>query len=285
MFITASAQTDSLQIQKSGLSEVFISIGQNLKSTTTGTLQDFRKLAPRSEILKNDFTGFHSNNGYITEMNTYFSIMAGINPKCCKTSNPGSSLLRVGINFGDGMRFSNYLDKSTRTAFDTLISGQTGEYYYRDSVLDEYCDMTYISQELNIEGSYIFRTSPERRWSFFAGFGVSGGFTFNNSVSINQYSYESRSIRLQNGDTFYENSYSYNENNSINEVFRLKSSFTTSFFLPLGVDFRIGKRRDFLKKFHLFYELRPGIQVRNIPELDTFTGISTVSCFGLRVTR
>jgi len=51
----------------------------------------------------------------------------------------------------------------------------------------------------------------------------------------------------------------------------------------LGIDFRIGKKREFWKRTHLFYELRPGINVTSIPELRPITNASVQHGIGLRV--
>jgi hypothetical protein len=65
-------------------------------------------------------------------------------------------------------------------------------------------------------------------------------------------------------------------------VFTNKKKFACAAYVPLGVDFRIGKKRAFWKRTHLFYELRPS--VTTIPELRTFANAGVQQGIGLRVT-
>ena len=46
----------------------------------------------------------------------------------------------------------------------------------------------------------------------------------------------------------------------------------------------LGKKKEFWKRTHLFYELRPGINITSIPELGTITNSSNQHGLGLRVT-
>lgn len=51
----------------------------------------------------------------------------------------------------------------------------------------------------------------------------------------------------------------------------------------MGVDFRLGKNKEFWKKLHLVYELRPGINMVSVPELRTFATASIQQGLALRV--
>jgi hypothetical protein len=57
-----------------------------------------------------------------------------------------------------------------------------------------------------------------------------------------------------------------------------------SIYLPMGIDFRIGKNRPFWKQTHLFYELKPSMNLTAIQNSSTLiTGVFQHG-LGLRVT-
>jgi hypothetical protein len=67
------------------------------------------------------------------------------------------------------------------------------------------------------------------------------------------------------------------------ELYSLKTVIGGSVYLPAGVDFRIGKRREFWKPVHLFYEIRPQVLYTNIPELGSSLRGGIQQGFGIRV--
>jgi hypothetical protein len=67
------------------------------------------------------------------------------------------------------------------------------------------------------------------------------------------------------------------------ERFNNQTSFGLLAYLPLGLDFRLGKNQEFWKRLHLFYEISPGLNMTFIPELNTATNIAIRNGLGLRV--
>ena len=67
------------------------------------------------------------------------------------------------------------------------------------------------------------------------------------------------------------------------EYYKNKNNFGFSAYIPMGIDFRIGRKRKFWKQIHLFLELRPGINGTSIPELRTIVNSSMQYGFGLKV--
>jgi hypothetical protein len=72
------------------------------------------------------------------------------------------------------------------------------------------------------------------------------------------------------------------EAGTFQKAFR-KKQYDFGAYLPLGVDFRIGNKRDFWKRIHLFYEARPSINMTAIPELRTITNASIFHGLGVKV--
>ena len=71
---------------------------------------------------------------------------------------------------------------------------------------------------------------------------------------------------------------------NIVEYFQNKMNFSTAIFIPMGVDFRMGKNREFWKRLHLYYEMKPSITYTAIPELKRITTVNLINSFGIKVT-
>ena len=49
-----------------------------------------------------------------------------------------------------------------------------------------------------------------------------------------------------------------------------KRNIAMSAYVPLGLDFRIGKNNKFFNHIHLFTEFRPTVNVTSVPEMGNF---------------
>jgi hypothetical protein len=177
-----------------------------------------------------------------------------------------------------GNSFSNNL----RTPFDTLQSAQTGEVYLVDSIQSNYYNMNYWSQQLRFDGSLIFRTNPEARLSLFSGIGLTAGMSIMAMTDVYSSTTFQMETELPGGSS--SSIQTDNENNTyVLESFRNATNFGASAYVPMGIDFRVGKKNEFLKRLFLNYEFRPGVNVTSIPELGTFTNVMTQHNFGIRV--
>ncbi|MGB0807307.1 MAG: hypothetical protein ACPGRC_11500 [Salibacteraceae bacterium] len=56
-----------------------------------------------------------------------------------------------------------------------------------------------------------------------------------------------------------------------------------SAYIPLGLDFRIANKSEFWQRVHLFYEMRPSLEMISIPELSTYTTVAWQHGFGIKV--
>jgi len=70
---------------------------------------------------------------------------------------------------------------------------------------------------------------------------------------------------------------------SISETFTNKNSYSFSFYIPLGIDFRLAKKNKFWKQIQICYEFRACISIINIPEIYSYTRVGTQNIFGIRV--
>lgn len=270
-------EQQSKPVKKVCIQDVYVQTGLFTERNSNGTLADFKTLAPKSKLLDNNFTDYNTNSGMSMNSNTMFSVMLGI--KFGDTKNKKykpNPLLRLGISYFSGTSLTGYLYKETRKTYDTLTSSQTGQNIYLDSITSQSYGMNYSSQQLRFDGSVIFRTNPEARWSLYTGIGITAGLSINAKTEI----YYSKNQYSNSNSTSYS---SFGSGDYKSENFKQKNNFGASTFIPLGVDFRIGKKREFWKRTHLFYELRPSINITSIPELRTTINPSLQHGLGLRV--
>jgi hypothetical protein len=272
------------KIKKFTIKEIYIQTGFFLERNTSGALTDFKALAPQSVLLNKDFTGYSSYNRAGLSGNTMYSVMLGIQfSDKQKTTYKSNPRLRLGINYFSGTTLTGNLFEGDRKTYDTLTSTQTGQTVYIDSVTRRSSRMNYSSEQLRFDGSLIFRTNPEARWSLFTGIGITAGLSINAHTDIYYSKYDMTVARYSNGNSFSSSYSSNSEGNIKTERFRNKNNFGLSTYIPMGIDFRIGKKREFWKRTHLFYELRPGINITSIPELRTITTASLQHGLGLKV--
>lgn len=255
--------------------------GWNEVATNTG-LSDFKLLAPRSVLLNKDFTNFNFSGGKYYSSESLFSMLVGINffnyEKKAPRTNP---LLRLGVSYVSGTMLSGNISKDYRVPFDTLSSSHGSSSIYVDSVFGNQLGMYYSSEQLRLDASLIFRSKPEARWSLFAGFGVSTGISLNAHTEITNYQMKGVEMTDNSGgeNTSFRNASS---NVSFSERFENDMNFGFSAYVPMGVDFRIGKKHDFWKQIHLFYEMRPNITFTNIPELKMYSSAFVQQGLGLK---
>lgn len=271
---------NSKTTKRISIQDISIQTGLVSNRNTIGTLTDFKELAPQSVLLNNDLTAY-SSGGFFTSTSTPISsILFGIQfsdkqRKVYKT-NPK---LRIGLSYFSGTSLTGSLYKNERKRYDTLTSNQTGQVTYIDSTTDHYYNMNYTSEQLRFDGSLIFRTNPQNRWSLYTGLGFTAGISFNAQTEI---SYD----KINKTEVVYATntpSQYYGANNFKSERYRSKNNFGFLTYLPMGIDFRIGNKREFWKQIHLFYELRPLVNVTSIPELRSITNIGIQNQIGLRV--
>ena len=178
-------QSDQPKIKCAGVRNFYFHIGLNTIHEMNGNLADFRSLAPKSDLLNTDLTGFGTYGGRSISSNSVFSVAMGL-----KFANKdhsafrGNPELRLGLSYYTGGGFSGNLFNETRQAYDTLISAQTGTAYYVDSVDAKNYNMDYTFDQLRLDASLIFRTDPTARWSLFAGVGMSAGMSIHAQTEV-----------------------------------------------------------------------------------------------------
>jgi hypothetical protein len=266
--------------KKIKIQDAHVQLGFILQPNAPSSLSDFKKLAPNSTLLNENFSNFNHSNSMGVDGSSMFNVMVGLNfLDKAKQTYKSNVQLRLGINYMAIQGLANSYFKETRKAYDTLISQQTGQYTILDSITYQSYRMNYNSKQLRLDGSLIFKTNTEARWGLYGGIGVSFGASINASTDI----VYSKYTRAENptGINYSSNNSNSNDVNK-SEVYIQKNNIGASVYIPLGIDFRIGKKKEFWKHTHLHYELRPGITYLSVPELRTYTNNYLQQGLGIR---
>jgi hypothetical protein len=237
-----------------------------------GSLSDFQTLAPNSSILQQDLSAYTSYPQMFFNLpgqSQSLSIGLGLG----KMPN---ATLRVGlthINQNNALSTGGAYTESFR--IDTLTSSQTGDQIFVDSFSTHSYNANYSQEQLRLDASLIFRYKADKRWSFYGGIGANFGFSYNASTTVHHnvspYGYGYGLIN----DIFLGSSTDHEK-----EVFENKGGFGLGIYAPLGIDFQVGKKREFWKPMHLYMELRPGFNVNQIAGLGTSFSVGNFSNLG-----
>jgi hypothetical protein len=265
------------------ITDVYVAMGLHGERDRPLTLDDFRMLAPNSVFLNQDLSGYDEYSWYGSSAMAMYHLSLGISFRDGKTKTIGPNpQLRLGASYISDVSKLGRLGKIETWAWDTLTSTQTGETYIIDSVVSDRYTMHYSSDRLRLDASLIWRTDPEDRWSLFAGVNVAVGLSINAATTISHSVERYTAPHPESNDPWSHYSFSGYYVSST-ESFHHQSSIGYSALVPLGIDWRVGKRIPLLKKIHLFYELRPGIHFLALPELTTLRGFGAQQLCGLRV--
>jgi hypothetical protein len=266
------------------INEYSVQIGMFGGSSASSSLSDFNILAPNSVLLNSNIipnTDSYAPYFYRSFPNSSFSAMLGLQfSDKQRTKYNKYFQLRVGITYSNSSTLSGSLYSSETKPYDTLTSSQTGQLTYIDSVLNRNIGMTYSSEQLRLDGSLIFRTNPEARWSLYSGIGLTAGFSFNANTTVLYYTNYNIESRNPDGSRTYIDFY---DGETKKETFSNKNNFAFSAYIPLGINLRLGKKTEFWKKVNLFYEIRPSVNVTYIPELKTVTNTYFQQGIGFKI--
>lgn len=258
----ATAQESTTTALKPRITGASIYSGFSISPVHIAPLSDFKKLAPSSKLLSHDLSGFSEGGFYLRSSNNIFSgNLTLLFPDAGKTSYRERMQLRVGFMYFAGDVLSNTFNKTVSKPYDTLYSAQTGNETYLDSVISTTYNMNHRSEQLRLDASLIFTTNPAARWSLFGGIGLTAGYAVSAETHISYHS--NRRTEALNSSNYV--SYHSSEIHNVQEQFKSKGGAGFSAYVPVGLDFRIGKKRDFWKRLHLYYEARPSLDYSSVP--------------------
>lgn len=289
--IVGFTQNFSLAQKAISLSEFSIQSGFSASSGNQLPFgaSEFNLLAPNSSILNQDLSGFDQYQNFVFNRggdNRNSGIYVGLKLNNFNKNNfLRAPIIRLGLNQETFRITGTSFYNEIRTPYDTLISTQTGNATYVDSVSSTYIGMEYFSNKLALDAAIIFQTTDTYRFSFHAGLGFNAGLSYNNRTEINQNNSTSTiSYDNSTGGSNYYSSYYSGSGDYKRESINNKSGFFYSAYVPLGIDLRLGKNREFWKHVNLFLESRPSINFQSIPEVGTKTSMRFSGNLGLKIT-
>ncbi len=258
------------------ITELYLQTG-TFFNQSRGSLADFQTLAPQSSILQQDLSLYQNYPMFNFNLpGQAQTLSAGL-----QLAKHPKATLRVGlthINQGSALSYGGSYTESFTV--DTLTSSQTGEQFFVDSFSTHSYNARYSQEQLRLDASLIFRLNGEKRWSLYGGIGANIGISYNGQTTIHH------SVSPNGDGQFYGlfNDYiMYSNGAHQQETFENKSGIGVGIYAPLGIDFQVGKKRDFWKPFHLYLEMRPGLNITQIAGLGTTFSAGGFSNFGLRV--
>jgi hypothetical protein len=254
----------------------------SIGSGNISTLEDFQKLAPNSTLLPDDLAGYDANNYTVSSgsLGTAVLLSFKLRDKSGSAYRPNPTF-RIGMSYNYSKSLYNSAYKNERFAYDTLISVNTGEKTAVDSVSYTGYSMDYASQFVRLDASMIYRTNPKARWNFYGGFGATFGVSISSQTNIN-YSSQYYIQPHEDENSIFITSSGYNGEYE-SEITKNETSLAYSLYIPLGLDFRISNKNEFWQRVHLFYEMRPTLDMISIPELNTYTTVAWQQGFGVKV--
>ena len=242
-------------------------------------ISDFSLLAPGSDILSQDFSAYQQvgylnpgmmmrDKSNLANSSNFQSIQLGLSfAKCPKGT------LRIGISnvHNELLNASGHYYESH--VIDTLFSSQTGQMYYVDSTISNNYNGNYSNDQLRLDAAYIFEVNAGKRWAFHAGLGLSIGMSYRSTTRLRTEEY----IQPYSG---YEST--SNSQNIESESYGNFMVMGGSAYIPLGINFKLGNKREFWKPFVIYNEFRPTIQLNSIPNNTVKFNVGFGSTLGLR---
>jgi len=240
-----------------------------------GSIADFQTLAPQSVLLHQDLSAYQSYPFFnLSFPGQSQSLSVGL-----KLGKIPNATLRLGLmhtNQNNALSTGGSYTESFR--IDTLTSSQTGDQFFVDSFSTHSYNATYSQEQLRLDASLIFRYKADKRWSFFGGIGANFGLSYNCVTNIDHHV----SPYGDFGGMYMFNDMLFDSGTHEQETFENKGGFGFGVYAPLGIDFQVGKKREFWMPVHLYMELRPGFNINQIAGLGTSFSAGNFSNIGLR---
>ena len=285
---TTYAQTnETIKKKKYKISNAYILPMGSLQKDPSISDANFKKLTENSMLLKNQSLDDYKKHSNSRSFNSSIAFNIGISKYNEQENNYNSSPeFRIGFTYSSNTIFTANYQKEESKRIDTLTSNQTGNTIYYDSITRKNYSMYASSDQLMLDVSVLFRTNPKARWSLYGGIGVNAGSSINAFSHINYFEYSSNQFSSSYTNISGNNVSGQNSlgDKQKNESIKMENQIATGIYLPFGIDFRLGDKREFFKRIHGFIELRPYLNSTSVPELKTnFLTAGIKGGLGLRI--
>lgn len=277
--LSARTPSDTTKI-KANICGIEVMAGVIYSKTYPGTLQDFRALNTGSAMLKiDDLDNFYEFHRPVFNYIPAVSVMAGIRlPGDKRGNNNEGALLRLGLGYSYGNRFSFETRFTEKFTHDTLFNTQSVPIGHRDSVIWTIYDMSYLSDRIQLDISFVNDILDIRRLSITGGIGLSAGISVFAQTEIERFN------RRCEETTIYPGQHSSGDFNTKYDTGRGSASGNVSatLYIPFGINYRPYSHKEPYTKWYIFYEARPGISFTNIHNTVNFTSAGFFHGLGCR---
>jgi hypothetical protein len=231
------------------------------------SVHDIRRLTLSSSMLNRDLSGYRYMS-YSEQENARFLLGLTAN-RPIRNGDRYFISFRLGFTYSSTTPLYAAFSKTDSIPFDTLTSSQTGNIIYVKKVNSDYYNANYQTDRLGINAGALIGTSPLRRFSFYTGLGLHYELVLNASTHIYHSAYtEYKPYGIYNSTSDYH--YLPVEE----EIIKNRSGYSMMIYVPIGCQFRVGKKAAFWKRLYAYYEFTLGMYSEEIPELGTLTGFS-----------
>jgi hypothetical protein len=283
--LLAQDSKETKPLKRIAIKEVNLQTGFDTRGLNQLEVSDLSSMTPNSNIIKKYGAGLTKTNTNHLDVNSSTAVLLGIHfRKKDKSDYKSNPILRIGLSSYSTSNTLGRFDNENRFTYDSLFSNKTEQTILRDSIITEGYTIERFTQQIRIDIALLFSTNKEKRWVLYGGIGANAGVSLNATTRVDFWRTR-KSETYKAGDTDrYDRIIEFGESNNEREVFKNKTTTAASFYTPIGVDFRIGKKRDFWKQLHFFYEMRPSVNLNSIPELGTFSYLNLHTVLGLKIT-
>ena len=281
---TIYAQQKQLKVHTINICNLIYNKGVSQDFTRMFSLNDFIKIAPFSDLLKSNYEDFNQYN-YGSHWTNSVCLSAGFQfANKQKTAYRNTPLLRLGINYHRSNDYSSFLDFETENTYEVLASFQYSVSVWFDSIYNKHASMEYSYDQLLLDGAFLLRTNPNKRFSFYTGLGLTAGSSVNTTIGISYGESKHTEVSFNDGSGYYpQRNYDDIYSNEADESFKLRNNKSIGAYIPIAIDYRLGLKKKYWKMIHLFFEARGGINNLCIKQLNPITGFRFDRSAGLKV--
>lgn len=260
IFSQAFEEEQKVNYNPSPLSSISIqSSGMIMDASFEAQLENFKKLAPESEILKQDLSGYSKDISFYDQQSGAFGIYVDF-PLAWEMFEFLRPKIRIGLVFMNYGALNYNMSKTDYFRIDTLTNSG-GERFFVDSTSLHHIEINYSQEQLMVDAGIMFSSNEKSRWCVKGGFTLALGFTHAAGTRI---IYDrTAEYNLQLPGIVYPNDF-YKEE----ETFRNNGSFVGMASIPFILDFRIARKSSFFSRCHLYTEVRPFLYYTSIPEIN-----------------
>ncbi|MFA7272867.1 MAG: hypothetical protein WC044_03315 [Crocinitomicaceae bacterium] len=246
---------------------------------------------PTSSILQNhgpeavEGRRYQSNGG-----STPVSFGIGIPVKLFQSQKVKTSW-RFGGDYLGNISIGDYAQDISSKRLDSTFYPQYNTSLMKDSVYSKTTSGHANGKFVQFKSDLIFRFRPDKRFTYFTGVGFGLGIT-SKRTSVFTYKEEETEVVSSSANPISFDAPAYNNNSHegylitsfTEEKLNLKPIFSPFAYIPYGIDWQLGKNRDFLKRLHVYYEGQIGARFTDAFLGTRQTNLYLSNALGLRIT-